>query len=381
MRPSTSSPLSSAQLATFQLVSSWYDTQDIEWLISLATHIYTNSFHPVLVISARPGGHYLFNPPINLHQLTMGRISPPTHHRPSLKPRVALTVLSAIATFLPFVGLPMTSLSSVFGGLIEGVQQIVGITRKSRRQELVDFGEYVDSMVSQLVSALRNDQVVQDDTVIRNLEELQKVLDSISRQISRNHSGGWLSRIRRLLFPDESDILRMRRQLDDALRLFQLAASIRLLLETPRVSASVAVPDAPNQPQALNPSDSTSIPVHHHPRAHGSQVEQARGTPQLSPQSEYPTPPHTQPATPRRPPVVVARSSDLEAGKITAAFMNVKSRRHSFQYSRTPIKKMELAIALGHLSILLAQAGRALEALEASQESAEIFRTIAEMEH
>ncbi|CAE6469337.1 unnamed protein product [Rhizoctonia solani] len=253
----------------------------------------------------------------------------PTDHRHSLKTHVALTVLSAVATFLPFVGLPVTSLSSVFDGLIEGVQRIVGITRKSRRQELVDFGDYVHSMVNHLVSALRDDQVVQD-TVRRNLEELQKVLDSISRQISRNHSGGWLFRIRRFLFSDESNILQMRRQIDDALSLFQLAAVIQLLSKAPSSSAGIAVRDAPNQRQTLNPSDFTSLSVHHHPRKQGEQVEQARGTLQLSPQSEHNTAPHTRQARPRCTRVVATRSSDLATGEIIVVFMKVDRCRRSF---------------------------------------------------
>ncbi|CAE6512197.1 unnamed protein product [Rhizoctonia solani] len=317
----------------------------------------------------------------------MGKPSLSVGSSPSVRPRVTSTVLSAVTAFLPFVGLPVASLSSVLDGLVEGVQRVVGITRESKRQELVDFGDYVNNVVNQLVSAFRNDQLAQQHNVRMNLEQLQKVLDAISRQISRNNSEGWFSRIRRLLFPDGNYIPRMRQQLDDALRVFEFAALIELLSRAPNLSAGVAATHAsePSQPRTPNPSDSSNPPAHSLPHTQGSRVaqaaEQAHDTLQLSPQFEHESQPHTRRARLHRTPVVAARSSDLEAGEIIVAFLNVESCRHSLQHLRSPVKKMRLATALGRLSVLLAKAGRAPEALEASQESAALYRTIADREH
>ncbi|CAE6445306.1 unnamed protein product [Rhizoctonia solani] len=70
--------------------------------------------------------------------------------------------------------------------LIEGVREIVGVTRKSKRQELVDFGKYVDKiMVNQLVSALQHNQLARQSNVREALDELHRTICAISGQIAR----------------------------------------------------------------------------------------------------------------------------------------------------------------------------------------------------
>ncbi|CAE6362829.1 unnamed protein product [Rhizoctonia solani] len=313
----------------------------------------------------------------------MGRPAPPVESRSSVRPRASSTVLAVLTAFLPFVGLPVTSLGSVLDGLVEGAERIVGFTEKSKRQKLVDFGKHVENMVNQLVSALRNDQLVQEETVRQNLEELQKVLDSILGQISRRNSSGWVYRIRRLFFPDENHVPRMRQQLDDALRVFYLFASVQLLLGTGGPSMSVSANDAPesSQPQMPDRSSSPNIPIHRSD-IQGSRdiltVEQVYNTSQLPSQVERPeSRPETQRTRTRLAPVVETRRPDMNAGEIEAAFLRVQGLRWSNRHNRTPRKTMQLATAVDHLSALLANAGRTRQALEASQESAELYRRIA----
>ncbi|CAE7225946.1 unnamed protein product [Rhizoctonia solani] len=316
----------------------------------------------------------------------MGKPSSPVRTSPSGRQRAASTVFSTVLAFLPFLGLPVASLSSVLDGLIEGVQRIVGITqtlKKSKRQELVDFGDYVGKIVNQLVSALQIDRLAEQDNIRTNLEELHKVLDAILRQISRNNSKGWFSRTWRLLFPDEDYIPRMRRQLDDAVRAFQFAVSIELLKVTNPPSGIANHTLEPIQPQIPDLSSSLNDQVHSRHLTRGIRlnqaVQQAQNTVQTPPQFDRDPQSRTQRARLQYP-VVAAPRSDLKAGEIIVAYLNVESRRRSLQHSRSPIKMMELAIALGRVSALLDRAGRIPEALEASQESAEWYRKITEEE-
>ncbi|CAE6479043.1 unnamed protein product [Rhizoctonia solani] len=178
----------------------------------------------------------------------------------------------------------------------------------------------------------------------------------------------------------------MRQQLDDALRVFYLFASVRLLLGTGRPSMSVSANDAPesSQPQMTDHSGSPNIPIHR-PGIQGIRslqtVEQVHDTAQLPSQAgRHALRPETQRTRSRPTPVLEIRRPDTNTGKIEAAFLRVQGLRWSNRHNRTPRKTMQLATAVDHLSALLADAGRTREALEMSQESVELYRRIAEGE-
>ncbi|KAH7322313.1 hypothetical protein B0J17DRAFT_683611 [Rhizoctonia solani] len=305
----------------------------------------------------------------------MGNPSPSVY---SGRPRAASTVLSAITAFLPFLAPPTASLASVLDKLINGAQEIMSITQKSKRRELVDFGDHVGKMISQLVTALQNDQL-----------DCNTILD----QMPRTQSGGLLSFIRRLLFPEEIDIGQMRQRLDDGLQVFQLGAFVELLSRGASPLASgTANTSEPHQTQTQTQtqppgaSHSSNFLAYNYPRSRERQTTRTPSSFPLDWTWTWTGPPDalrldTQRATSQRTPTTVASISNPEPGEITAAFLNVDIRRRSFQHQRSPIKAMELATAYDRLSDLLAGTGRTREALEASQKSAELYRTLAQMEH
>ncbi|KAJ1305725.1 hypothetical protein OPQ81_010459 [Rhizoctonia solani] len=144
-----------------------------------------------------------------------------------------------------------------------------------------------------------------------------------------------------------------------------------------------ADPSVLDQPQAL---DSSNRPDHGCSRAfsrQGSQVtEQVQASRMVPPRSGvHSTQGHVRPARRHSPVVAVTRDIIVREGEIPAAFMNVEHLRRSLHYSPSPNKMMKLAAALSHLSDLLDKADRAQEALKASQESAELYRTLLEGEH
>ncbi|KEP46816.1 putative transmembrane protein [Rhizoctonia solani 123E] len=279
----------------------------------------------------------------------MGKRSAPIHSA-----GVFSAIFSTITTLLSFLIPPIVNPKLTLSTLRADVRQIVGLTRKSQHQELIEFGEYVDRLVQQLVLALENDQVAGQANVVKNLEELQKTLLSILQRISRIHGAGG----------------QMRQQLHDALSAFQFVAVLGLLAKdaNPRTGGTVA--DPPEQYQSQTPEPSRPQPRQSRQPAKPNQDDRF-----LHP---HPT---TQPYTPRTKPQPIAPTatpSSPETGEISIAFMNVERCRRSLRHSHSPNRIMELASALGQLSVLLEQAGRTCEALEASQESAERYRSLAE---
>ncbi|CAE6431487.1 unnamed protein product [Rhizoctonia solani] len=302
---------------------------------------------------------------------------------PVCSPRVGSTVFSAVTVFVPFVAPQMVALSSVLVMLIDGVQEIMGITEKSKLREFVDFGRCVQKMASRVVSALQNNRFAQQADVRKSLEEFHQTIHSISRQLSYINPGGLTYRIRCLLLLEDDHISRMRQQLDDAWTVFQIAAFVKLL-EDPNSPTGGTVVDVsgPGQTHTPIPHRSSNAPSQDLPYTQRNQGSRARGLllnvcPSFSGFEDHEAQPNMQRAEPRYTHVAVARSSDPEDGEITVVFLNVERRRRSLQHDRSPIKTMQLAAALDCLSALLAKAGRIREALEASQESAELYRTLA----
>ncbi|CAE6478749.1 unnamed protein product [Rhizoctonia solani] len=295
----------------------------------------------------------------------MGKRSAPIHSA-----GVFSAIFSTITTLLSFLIPPIVNPKLTLSTLRADVRQIVGLTRQSQHQELIEFGEYVDRLVQQLVLALENDQVAGQADVVKNLEELQKTLLSILQRISRIHGAGGLASRRHIRFPADDYIRQMRQQLHDALSAFQFVAVLGLLAKdaNPRTGDTVADPPKPCLPQAAEPSRPQ-------PRQSCQPVKPTQDDRFLHP---HPT---TQPYTPRTKPQPItptATPSSPETGEISIVFMNVERCRRSLRHSHSPNRIMELASALGQLSVLLEQAGRTCEALEASQESAERYRSLAE---
>ncbi|KAH7322307.1 hypothetical protein B0J17DRAFT_245836 [Rhizoctonia solani] len=176
-----------------------------------------------------------------------------------------------------------------------------------------------------------------------------------------------VSGIRHILYPEEDQIPRMRQRLDDALKVFEFGAFIELLSRPPNPSTGPAA-------SRSEPDQTHGSSGHHRPCGQGRQtsqtVGQARG---------YRTrPPPLRLAGSHPAAATMAQNKRMEDGELVAEGENVKRLRHSIQHDHSTIKMMELATALGRLSNLLAKAGRTSDALEASQESAELYRTLAE---
>ncbi|CUA77808.1 hypothetical protein RSOLAG22IIIB_12845 [Rhizoctonia solani] len=274
-------------------------------------------------------------------------------------------MFSTITTLLSFIMPPTANPNPTVGKLR---------TDKSQHRELIEFGEYVDRLVQQLVLALGNDQVARQANVVENLEALQKILLSILQRISNINDAGGLTSRRHILFPEEDYISQMRQQLDDALSAFQFGAVLRLLSEgqNPRVGST-----ATNQPKPRQ--SETPKPCHSPSPEHSRQVAQP-AKPIQDNHSIHPhldAQPSTQRAKPQPTPLTAHRSSS-ETGEISLAFMDVERCRNLLRHSHSPSRTVKLANALWQLSILLGEAGRTLEALEASQEAAELYRSIAE---
>ncbi|CAE7160677.1 unnamed protein product [Rhizoctonia solani] len=311
---------------------------------------------------------------------------------PIYSPGEASTKLERLTAFpcgaIAGVAPPVVPLCSLLELLMKGVGEIAGATRRSKSQELADFGKYVNNMVNQLVSVLPNSPVAQQSHVRLTLDELYRTLCSISNQITSiiNSSGLLCGRyLRRLITSEEDPILRMRRQLEDALQVFWFAASLELLLKVPAPFNNKPISDAlkPIQSRILESFHSSNTPVRDH-TLQADRSSQAVESLQDSPTIRLNDPrlrlriqrdnlPHT--------PAVEKLTPAPEAGEIIAAFMNVESKRRLYQSNRASVRMAELAAAIGYLSNLLERAGRTREAYEASQESAELYRTLAEKEH
>ncbi|CAE6518996.1 unnamed protein product [Rhizoctonia solani] len=302
-------------------------------------------------------------------------------------PRVASTMRSAVTTLFTFVAPPAIPLGSVLDRLIGSVLEIVDVSHKSRREELRDFGGYVGRVVNQLVSALRNEQLSRQVNVRENLEELQKTLDKILCNMRYiNSSNSFMARLRRALFPEEDQmqVFRMRQQLEDALRVFHFAAACELLVRPQNLSRD-QLADAP-MPTQQDTRNSPSEPVYdrsecqEHADLHTSELAQA-GLSLLSPGLNQV---HCQdslqrPRTrARRGAFIATAPPKLESDELTKVYLEVNELRQSFYRSRRPLPAMQLAVALGSYSGLLAGSGLAAEALTASQESAKLFKAVAE---
>ncbi|KAJ1305739.1 hypothetical protein OPQ81_010471 [Rhizoctonia solani] len=262
---------------------------------------------------------------------------------------------SAVVALLSFVALPTIPLSSTLDVLIELARDIVGVAHTSSRQDLMDFGEHIARVVDQLVSALRNEQLSQQTRVRENLEELQRTLENILRDMFYiNGSENLIACLRRVLFlqEDHMGIARMRQQLDNALSLFHFATACELLTRPQNL------PQSPHH--AFSSSTMTSHDRHNgrqHAVLHTSESTQAG----LS------SPCRNQ----------VGRHDPLP-NELKAVSLEVKDLRRSSHRSRRPLLAMELALALGRYSDLLAESGHTTEALSASQESASLFKALAE---
>ncbi|KEP48207.1 hypothetical protein V565_130930 [Rhizoctonia solani 123E] len=292
-------------------------------------------------------------------------------------PSVASTMRSAVTTLLSFVALPVIPLSSTLDTLIELVGEIVEISGTSRRQVLMDFGQHVSRVVNQLVSALRNEQISRQPNVRKNLEELQRTLDKILRNLCYiNGSGSLLSRLGRALFPqeDQMQVARMRQQLDDALNLFHFAAACELLSRTQDKPHIQAAYDEPMPTPRHHTQSSSNITTH--------DLSQCQEHPNIRPESaqahwQDPRQP-IQRARPRALAFIAAGPPNLGRDEVADAYTEVNSLRRSFYRSRRPLPAMELAVALSRYSDLLVKSGRTAEALAASQESARMFKSLAE---
>ncbi|KAF8712318.1 hypothetical protein RHS03_01323, partial [Rhizoctonia solani] len=313
---------------------------------------------------------------------------------PAYSPRVASTMRSAVTSLLSFVALPVIPLSSTLDTLIEIVEDIVYLSRISMRQDLIVFGEHTERMVNQLASALKNERLSQDTNTRKSLEELRKALrylllssrtleDILHRMFRLNSSHGAMFRLRRALFPEEdyTQVAHMRQQLNDALALFNLATNCELLARVPPFPNPVAGDTCrPSEKPASRPSE----PLVSHSMDCGEKSAPSTVKPTLAgdlnikqldphvPQCDY--------SPGNRPPRCRSDfvASGTENDELLAAGAEVNRLLHLFQRSRRPLLAMDLAVALSHYSELLVKSGCTADALAASQESARLFRSLAE---
>ncbi|CAE6459710.1 unnamed protein product [Rhizoctonia solani] len=282
-----------------------------------------------------------------------------------------------VTALLSFVALPAIPLSSTLDTLIELVGEIVEISHASRRQVLMDFGQHASRVVNQLVLSLRNEQISRQPTVRKNLEELQRTLDKILRNLCYiNRSGSLLSRLGRAFFPEEDQmqVVRMRQQLDDALNLFHFAAACELLSRTQNkphdhVACDEPMPTPRHHTQSFSNINTLNLSqCQEHANIHPESAQAHRQEPHRP----------IQRTRPRALAFVAAGPPNLGHDKLVDAYQEVNSLRRLFHRSREPLPAMELAVALGRYSDLLVESGRTTEALAASQESARMFKSLAE---
>ncbi|CAE6507433.1 unnamed protein product [Rhizoctonia solani] len=178
----------------------------------------------------------------------------------------------------------------------------------------------------------------------------------------------------------------MRQQLDDALDLFHFAASMDLAMNAsnpPSTSLIINTPN-PGRPRVRHPFDSSRVPVCDLPSqetVYPRVVEPSRNAP-LSAQPERSlAPPDIQRASSRCAPIAILPAPVPTPGEIAAAYMNVDSQRRSFRRNPSPARTLQLATALERQATLMKNAGRTREALEASQEAAKLYETLAERKH
>ncbi|KAH7322309.1 hypothetical protein B0J17DRAFT_772730 [Rhizoctonia solani] len=302
----------------------------------------------------------------------MGKLSPSVSGS-----GIFAAMFSTMTGLFFFLAPSPTHTDSDLGSLKTDVQQIVSSARRSQHRELMEFGEYVEKLISQLLSALENDQLARQAHIAKALQELHKTLHAISQRVLRiGKSGEWMSLTRHIRFPEEDPVRRMRRQLDDALKEFKFGALVDLLSNgsNPPAAAHATEASKPNLPAwTQTPS---FPPFHDRSSAQGRSVSHTmhpvRHDASLSPYLD------DHPGMQGAKPITSIGGSGPDSGEITIAFMNVERCRQSLRHTRSPTQVMKLAAALHHLSASLAKAGRTREALEASQESAGHYRSLAE---
>ncbi|QRW25010.1 hypothetical protein RhiXN_06959 [Rhizoctonia solani] len=232
--------------------------------------------------------------------------------------------------------------------------------------------EHTERMVNQLASALKNERLSQDTNTRKSLEELRKTLEDILHKMFRvNSSHGAMFRLRRAMFPEEdyTQVAHMRQQLNDALALFNLATNCELLARVPPYPNPLGDTCRPSEKPASRPSE----PLVSHSMDCGEKSAPSTVKPTLTgdlnikqldphvPQCDYS--PGNRP--PRR------RSDFVASGTENDGLLAADAERR-------PLLAMDLAIALSHYSELLVKSGCTADALAASQESARLFRSLAE---
>ncbi|CAE6497047.1 unnamed protein product [Rhizoctonia solani] len=304
---------------------------------------------------------------------------------PIYGPGEASTVLSTVAAAVSYAAPPIVPLSSVLGNLVERTREVLAATQKSKSQELMDFGKHANNMVNILVSAVQNNQLAQHSNIRATLNELHKTLCTISSQIVEANSGGMLSDLRRVALAEEVSITRMRQQLDDALDLFHFAASINLAMKVPNPPPTGLVITTPTcRPRVRHPFDSPRVPVCDRPPQETVSyrvVEPSRNVPHSTQPERSLALLDIQRASSRHTPITTLPALIPTPSEIVAAGMNVDSQRRSFRHNPSPAQTLRLATALERQSTLMKNAGRTREALEASQESVELYKTLAERKH
>ncbi|CUA73474.1 hypothetical protein RSOLAG22IIIB_05324 [Rhizoctonia solani] len=291
-------------------------------------------------------------------------------------PREASIMLSTIAA-LPYVAPPIRPLTSVLDMMIEAAKE------RSKRRELMRANE----MINKLVSTGRNNQLAQHSNIRATLDELHKTLCTITSQIVEANSGGVLSSLSRVVLDQEAPVARMRQQIDDALDLFHLAASMDLLAmntSNPPPTSLIVTTSNPGRPRVRHPFDSSRVPVCDRPPqeiVYSRVVEPSRNAPPSTQPERSLALPDIQRASPRRAPITTLTPPVPTPSEIAIACMNVESQRRSFRRNPSPARTLQLATALERQATLMKNVDRTREALEASQESVELYKTLAERRH
>lgn len=277
--------------------------------------------------------------------------------------------------FFFFLPAPHMQPGADLGALKAEVQQILSLARRSQHRELMEFGQYVERLISQLFSALEGHQLAGNTQIVKDLEELHKTLYSISQRISNmGKPGDLMSFTRRIRFPDEDPVSQMRRQLNDALEVFKLGAFFSLLSNNskPPTTSHTTGTLGPDPPYTYKPS----LPLsHNQPGAQECSVPHT--THSVQHDRPFDSHCHNQPCKKEAKRIVKPSGLCADDGEIVTASMNVERCRRLLQQNHSPTQVMKLAAALSCLVASLAKAGRTLEALDASQESAELYKTLA----